>query len=406
MRDQGAGRNRGEPGQQVLRRQIGVQRPVGGGFGSDPKPPDQTPPPGRARPAGWIPGRSRSARPRRPAAEASNDPVGADDLGWWPGRTGWRTRRAPRRRATARRRPAPPGRPAMDVGDRRVRHVLQDHDPRARRRVGGQERREAGEAARLASEPRGGQQLSGTARRARHPARQPHVRCGRPLCQTVPPATSISGFSAAAFSSVATACSARRTASIAGPCTCGKARYPCRVRIRAMAVIGQQPAARSPPRCPGSPTSCTGAGYGSEADGAIGQGRDHDRARTSASARSQQARAALANGWWAGIAAPARPLGPARTGLPGPGCSQSRSPSRHSALPPAPWISGADRPAPRYRDRQPVIDPCQQRPNMPDQPRAPGRDLADARTTSIARLSSAAISGPPPPAWLRSSRSP
>ncbi len=45
-----------------------------------------------------------------------------------------------------------------------------------------------------------------------------------PLCQTVRPATSISGFSAAAFSSMATTCTACRTASAAGPCTCGSAR--------------------------------------------------------------------------------------------------------------------------------------------------------------------------------------
>ena len=64
-----------------------------------------------------------------------------------------------------------------DVGDSRVRHVLQDHDPRARRRVGGQERREAGEGG-LDQRPKPcGRQGSGLEQRGTHRVqRQPHVR--------------------------------------------------------------------------------------------------------------------------------------------------------------------------------------------------------------------------------------
>jgi hypothetical protein len=75
-----------------------------------------------------------------------------------------------------------------------------------------------------------------------------------PLCQTLPPAASISGFSAAAFSSMVTARSAPRAASIAGPCTCGNARYPYGSWIRA----GGGPSSASSPRSTAATSRCPG----------------------------------------------------------------------------------------------------------------------------------------------------
>ena len=89
--------------------QVGVQRPVGGSWRQRRRGQveggRQGRAAGRAARAAAAPGPRRQAR--RPARSGRRRP-----RRWWPGPTGWRSRRAPRRRATARRCPARPGRPA------------------------------------------------------------------------------------------------------------------------------------------------------------------------------------------------------------------------------------------------------------------------------------------------------
>ena len=60
-------------------------------------------------------------------------------------------------------------------------------------------------------------------------------------------------------------------------------------------------------------------------------------------------------------------------------------------------VSSADRAVPRYRHRQSRVDPGQQRPEHARIDPRPPAAIWLARTTSIARLSSAAIIGPLPP---------
>jgi len=95
------------------------------------------------------PGGRDRAQPQRPhrgdQLAGQRDPVRVDDVAGRPGRLGGEPGvlldAARQHRAAERGRGGEPA----DIGDRRVRDVLQDHDARAGRRVGGQERGQAGE---------------------------------------------------------------------------------------------------------------------------------------------------------------------------------------------------------------------------------------------------------------------
>jgi len=122
-------------------------------------------------------------------------------------------------------------------------------------------------------------------------------------------------------------------------------------------------------------------------------------ARTS-SIRSQQARAASPTvAALLDSSASASAGASANRGWPDPVGSQSRSPSRHNAV----SASAVRSPVPMapYRGTgtaSPSLIPASSGPNMAGSTPEPPAAIWLTRTTSIARLSSAAISGPPPPA--------